>query len=206
MKTLCHASVKLSFTCVLLLSGCVNIWQESLDIKTYMIEADRESASMKEPLANKLWIDAVTVLPPYNVRNLVLRQSDVEFAESYYSELLMAPSDNFRNAFYTWFSTSGIFRDVSLADRANMTHRLVVSVIAFYGDETEGRAVLRIKATLFDETTREMLPLFSNIYQQETPLEDPGNLSAEQLIRAYNRALGKILKECEQDIVNSIGQ
>ena len=190
----------LGATCVFMLFsvGCVRLWQDNLDIKTYVIEAPRNLPPLEKPLTDKLWIDSVVVLPPYNVRNLIQRKNDVEFSTSYYSELLMSPSENFRNTFYIWFSASGIFREVSLSSRQGMSHRLVVSVVQFYGDSLPGEAVLTVRVTLLDELTSGMPVLFNKIYEQKVAI---GEVSSENLIRAYNKALSQILLECEVDVV-----
>ena len=198
MKTMNRSFVALAIISTVFLSGCVKLWQENIDIKTYMVEAPRNLQSLEKPLAGTLWVDTVSVLPPYNVRNLIMRKSDVEYKTSYYTELLLSPSENFRSACYIWFASSGIFRDVSVVDKSGMTHRLVVTVTAFYGDSTEQEAILKIKASLLDEKTEGLRVLFSNNYVQKIDLPEA---SAEELIRAYNQALAQILTDCEKDII-----
>ena len=197
MKTMKHSFVLLTCAFTLLSTGCVKLWQKNLDIKTYMVEVRRDSQPLEKPLADKLWIDNIHVLPPYNIRNLILRESDVEFTPSYYTELLMSPSENFRNGFYGWFSDSRIFKDVSVVDRSAMSHRLVATVMDFYGDTVENRAVLRIKVSLFDEKTKGLRVLFSKDYLQQIEIPEA---SAEELMRAYNQAFTLILVDCEKDV------
>ena len=184
-------------------SGCVKLWQESLDVKTYMIEARREGAALKSPPADKLWIDTVAVLPPYNVRSLIVRTSDVEYEASYYTELLLSPADNIRNNLFMWFSSAGIFEQGSVADRKNISHRLVVTVLKLHGSrEAEAQhAVVALKVTLFDERADGMNILFSRTYEQREPVAD---VEAAELIRAYNRALAAILASCEADVVGAL--
>lgn len=182
--------------------GCVNIWQENLDIKTYMIEAERDHPPVKNALADKLWVDTVSVLPPFNVRNLILRESDVEFSSSYYTELLLSPSENFRNEFYVWMDGSEIFQEVSIVHRSGMSHRLVVNIIEFYGDKVSHNAVLRVKGTLFDEKTKGMNILLNKEYIQKVPVGEEGGVHIDELIRAYNVALTQILTECEKDMAD----
>ncbi len=201
MNTLKRIALGVACGGMLLSAGCVKLWTKPLDIKTYMVVAERVSAPVEKPLADKLWVDTVSVLPPFNVRNLVLRKTDVEYETSYYSELLLSPSENFRNNVYTWFSSSGIFQDVSMVSRSGMTHRLTTTVMDFYGDTAEGKAVLKIKATLFDEKAKGMRVLFSHDYLQQVDVADT---TAEELIRAYNKALAHILAELEQDLTAGI--
>ncbi|MDF7806112.1 ABC-type transport auxiliary lipoprotein family protein [Pontiellaceae bacterium B12219] len=182
-------------------SGCVKLWQDNLDIKTYMMDVNRDLPTAEKPLADKLWIDSVVVLPPGNSRNLILKESDVEYSMSYYSELLMSPSENFRNIFYTWIAGSGLFRDVTMADRAAMTHRLTVSVLSFHEDLVEKKAVLKIKVTLFDEHSRELSVLSSSEYEQRVEVD---GTSIDALIRAYNQAIYTILSECENDLAAAL--
>ena len=201
MKTVHHTLFLLLCSSTILLSGCVKIWQKNLDIKTYLVEAPRNDASAEQALAERLWIDKVNVLPPFNIRNLILRKSDVEYLPSYYTELLMSPSENFRNVFFTWFAESKLFDDVSIVDRKAMSHRLVVTVMEFYGDTVEMKAVLKIKATLFDEKAEGMSVLFSNDYEQRVEIAES---DAAHLIRGYNAALSGILTECERDVVSAL--
>ncbi|WP_372807299.1 hypothetical protein [Pontiella sp.] len=186
---------------VLLVSGCVKLWHKNLDIKTYMIEAKRDAAPLETARAGKLWIESVHVLPPYNIRNLILRENEVEFSTGYYAELLMSPSENFRNGFYGWLADSGIFEHVSVVERRGMSHRLVATVMDFYGDVASGKAVLRIKVSLFDEKAADVGILMSNGYRREV---DIASGTAEDLIRAYNEAFRQILAACEQDILAAL--
>ncbi len=181
--------------------GCVKIWQENLDIKTYVLEASRDTPVLESPLGVKLWVDSAVVLPPYNIRGLVLRESDVEFSISYYVELLMSPAENFRNAFYAWFASSGIFSDVTLMKREGMTHRLAVTVMSFYGDTMAQTAVLKIKVSLIDENAETRTILFSKDYLQEVAVVEE---TTEELLRAYNKAFKQILTECETDVVDAL--
>jgi hypothetical protein len=188
---------------MLLTSGCIKLWTKSLDIKTYMVEAERDEPEAANPLAEKLWIDTVSVLPPFNVRNLILRRSDVQFETSYYTELLISPSENFRNCFFTWFADSGIFHEVSIDERRGMTHRLAVSILKFYGDTSTApeQAVLAIRTTLLGERADGVRVLLSKDYEQRIDVAEP---IAEDLMRAYNQALVLILKECETDVIAAL--
>jgi hypothetical protein len=203
MKTGNRIIIAVAVVAMLATSGCVRLWQKSFDVKTYMIEAPRDLKTVENPLADKLWIDTVIVLPPFNIRNLVLRDSDVKFDETYYTELLISPSENFRNNFFIWFSDSGVFQDVSILNRKGMSHRLAISVTQFYGVRMEGKeaAVLTIKATLFDERTQGLRVLFNKEYRVE---ESIGDITSENLNRGYNRALVKILTDCEKDVIGAL--
>lgn len=201
MKASNHIISLIICASLLLSAGCVKLWQKNLDIKTYMIEVNRDAQVLEKPLANKLWIDRVTVLPPYNMRNLVIRKTDVEFMTSYYTELLISPADNFRNAFFAWFGASGIFDNVSLEERAGMTHRLKISVMDFYGNSTDHTALLKVKVSLFDEKTKGVGVLFSKDYFQQTGLAE---VNAENLILAYNAALSQVLSDCEKDVLQAL--
>lgn len=197
MKTKKYIRAGMTIVFMLLISGCVKLWQKNVDIKTYMLQAERPGGAVETAQPAKLWIDEVTVLPPYNVRNLVMRKSDVEFGTSYYTELLLSPADNFRNNFYTWFAASGLFHEVGISDRAGMAYRLVATVMKFHGDRDAGLAILKIKVTLLDETPGGARVLLSKDYEQHIGITE---LNADHLIRAYNKALTRILSDCESDI------
>jgi uncharacterized lipoprotein YmbA len=201
MKIKTRMSLLFVVAAMLVTSGCVKLWRKSIDQKTYMLTTQREAEPIKTPLADKLWIDTVSVLPPFNIRSLILRDNDVQFETSYYSELLISPAENFRNNFYTWFAESGIFRHVSMSSFSDSSHKLSVSIVRFYGNLEEGdkKTVLSIKATLFDERADGMRVLFSKDYVHEEAIP---NMTAEELIRSYNRSLTKILTTCEKDVVD----
>lgn len=203
MKTLNRIVLGVVFGGLLLSTGCVKLWTEALDIRTYMVETERTAPALEKPLANKLWIDTVSVLPPFNTRNMVVRKSAVEYEASYYTELLLSPAENFRNNFYTWFAGSGIFHDVSLAERRGMSHRLALSVLKFHGDaSTEpGQAVLVIKATLLDEQPKGATVLFSKDYVQRIDISEH---AAVELMRAFNQAMHQILADCEKDVIAAL--
>lgn len=190
-----------SLVFILALTGCINFRQDNIDIKTYMVETSREQDALEKSLASKLWIDTVNVLPPFNVRNLILRESDVEYSTSYYTELLMSPSENFRNELFVWIGESGLFEEVSIVERSGRSHHLVCSVIEFYGDRVENKAVLRLKATLLKDADRGNRVLLSKDYRQAI---SPNGTSVEELIRAYNTALSQILTELEEDLIVSL--
>lgn len=176
------------------LSGCVKLWQDNLDIKTYMITAERPGDAERDRGAGKLWIEDVHVLPPYNVRSLAIRENDVQYSVSYYSELLMSPAENFRNIYFDWFSSSELFQEVSIANRQGYTHRMIATVMDFYGDRETEEAVLRIKVSLFDEEGA--LLIHKDYLERAKTAEN----TAEDYIRAYNEATAKILESCEQDV------
>jgi uncharacterized lipoprotein YmbA len=200
MKTRNRIFLFVALGAVLASSGCVKLWRESLDLKTYMIEAVREASTRETPLADKLWIETVHVLPPYNVRNLIVRENDVQYDTSYYSELILSPAENLRNNLFTWFSSSGVFGEVSANDRRDMSHRLVVTLLKLHADKTsgDGVGVVALKVTLIDERTKGMNILFSKEYVGQEPV---GDLTSDELIRTYNAALSGILSECERDMI-----
>jgi len=201
MKKMSRLVSGLVCTLLLLSAGCVKLWQENLDIRTYKISATRDLPVAEKPLADKLWVDTAVVLSPGNSRNLILKESDVEFTTSYYTELLMSPAENFQNIVYTWFTDSGLFQTVSLVDREGMSHRLAVTVMDFYSDTVNRKAVLKIKLTLFDEKTKGVRVLFSRDYLQEVAVADT---NADELVRAYNAAVTKILIDCEGDVASAL--
>lgn len=180
----------------LLSCGCVKLWRKNPDISCYMLQSERTAAPAESPLGDRLWIDPVTVVPPYNGRSLVTRENKEEFALSYYSELLLLPAENFRNAFYSWFAASGLFKTVSISERAGRSHRLAVTVEAFYADRETSEAVLEMRVALLDEQTRGLQVVFAKEYRRRIPLD---TLNARTLIRGYNEALAQILAACEQD-------
>lgn len=197
-----HALAGIVMATLLVAPGCVKLWQKNLDIKTYMVQVERPGSPNAYTQKGKLWIDDVAVLPPYNARNLVLRKSDVEYDASYYSELLIPPADNFRNAIYEWFAASHLFTESTLAERSRMSYRLAATVMRFYGDLEAGQAVLQLKISLIDEQTKSSaVVLLNKDYEQRVAVEE---FSADDLIRAYDKALSLILAACETDIVDTL--
>lgn len=181
-----------------MLSGCVKLWQKTVDIQTYMIRVERTAEPLEASLGKTLWIDEVYVQPPFNVRSLISRENEVKFSASYYSELLMSPSENFQNGFFNWLSASGMFDLVTLSDRKGMSHRLVVTVTDFYADISTRQAVLRIKVSLLDQMTSEKKVLLHEDYEQKIMISGE---DVESYMLAYNEGLAMILQEFERDAV-----
>ena len=201
MKTLNRSVAHVGLTLFIVLTGCVKLWQESIDIRTFMVEVNRPGEPIAKPLAKKLWIEPVTVLPPSNVRNLIARESDVEYSTSYYTELLMSPSENFRNEIFVWLAASGMFEEVSIVDRQGRSHSLLATVLEFHADKMAKAAVLNVKVTLLNEQARGNRVVFSKDYRESVPLEES---SVEVLIRTYNTGLASLLTHLEADLANAL--
>ncbi|MDF7822504.1 ABC-type transport auxiliary lipoprotein family protein [Pontiellaceae bacterium B12227] len=184
-----------------MLNGCVKLWQKTIDIQTYMIRVERTAAPLETSSGKKLWIDEVYVQPPFNVRSLVTRENEVKFTTSYYSELLMSPSENFQNGFFNWLSASGMFDWVTITDRKDMSHRLVITVTDFYGDVPGKQVVLRIKLSLLDEISSENKVLLHKDYERKVSVAQG---DADGYILAYNEAFAEILREFEKDAVSAL--
>jgi len=187
---------------LLLGSGCLGLWQREIEFSSFLIEAPRSGAPAEKAVASKLWIGDVTVLPPFNVRNFILRRSDVEYSATYRSELLMTPSANFRNVLYRWYSESGLFGEVAFKSRLDAALSLFVSVTDFHGDIAEGKAVIEMHFILVDErgdSTGKVL--FAKTYREEEPVK---SMEAADLVRAYDRALSRIMAASEKDVVAAL--
>lgn len=195
-------SIGLVCAIFMLSAGCIGIKQKNPGIGTFMLETVREGAVRTATVEAKLMVDVVEVLPPYDTQSLIIREDDVSFESSYYNRLILSPAENFRNNLYTWFSDSGLFKEVVLDERTGSTHRLVATVMEFYGDRKAGEAVLRMKVALVSRPEgggRRVL--FHQTYEERTP---PDEFTAEGVIRAYNQSLAKILTACESDLAGAL--
>ena len=184
---------------VLPLTGCVKLWSERVDRKTYLISAER-SLPVCESVGGVLWIDRVNVLPPFNVRSFIVRKGETEYASNYYRELLISPSENVRNVFYSWFDASGLFAETTVHDRRALTHRLSVTLLEMVSDDSAGpprRAVVALKASLIKSATGAVL--LHKTYRQAVAAEDG---SDEADVAALCEAFRLILEACEKDVAS----
>lgn len=202
MKTKTAAVIPLFLACILLLTGCVKLWREHIEQKTYLLSVERTLPVHGTATGGVLWIDRVNTLPPFNVRSFIIKKGGSEYVSSYYTELLISPSENVRNMFYNWFSASGLFDETTMHDRSTMTHRLSVSLIEMYGDDSAGgprRAVVALKVAVFGQSGGMDNVLLNKTYRQEVETlarED----AAEADMEALNKAFQLILEACEADI------
>ncbi len=192
------------FTTLVWVSGCIGLNSEHPAIGTYMLEVVRPDHGVRDAAADKLMVDTVEVLAPFDTQNLILRENDVTFTSSYYNRLILLPSENFRNALYSWFSDSGLFGEVVIDELGGASHRMVVTVQDFYGDLQANEAVLRMNMSLIDRTNMNVRRVISNrTYEQRAPVAD---FTAEDLVRAYNEALAAICTACEADLAEALKQ
>jgi len=189
---------------VLLFTGCVRLWRGHIEQKTYLLSVERRQPMLKKPKGRVLWIDRVNTLPPYNVRSLIIKKGSSEYTASYYNELLISPSENVRNVFFNWFVNSGIFEDTTLYNPKEMSHRLSVSLLEMYIDDSTGeprQVVVTLKVALIEETSGKIL--LNRNYKQSVSVDKIG-VDAEAEVKALNKAFELILEECENDIIKAL--
>ena len=189
---------------VLLFTGCVRLWRGHIEQKTYLLSVERRQPMLKKPKGRVLWIDRVNTLPPYNVRSLIIKKGSSEYTASYYNELLISPSENVRNVFFNWFVDSGIFEDTTLYNPKEMSHRLSVSLLEMYIDDSTGeprQVVVTLKVALIEETSGKIL--LNRNYKQSVSVDKIG-VDAEAEVKALNKAFELILEECENDIIKAL--
>ena len=179
--------------------GCLGHLGGDIQFQSFMMEAPRTGAPAKKPLATRLRIDSVTVLPPFNTRNFVLRENDVEFSTTYRTELLIGLDSNIRNIFFRWFSASGLFGEVDFRNRSGPGYSLAVSVADFHADTTAKKAVVELHVALIGE--RDEKVLLAKTYRGEDPVQ---SMDAPSLVRAYDRLLVRLLRQIEDDVANAL--
>lgn len=188
----------------LVLCGCVKLWRGPVEQKTYLLDAVRTAERFSAPKAGRLFVDRVHALPPFDTRSLITKRSASEYESSFYHELLISPSDNIRNICFNWFAESGLFEETSMTDRKGMTHRLSVSLLEMYGDDSAGaprKAVVALRVSLISRADGVDQVLVNKSYRESVPCSGSG---AEADMRAFQDAFRLILERCETDFVGAL--
>lgn len=185
-----------------LLSGCIQLWQEALDIRTYLLSVERNIPPVEKPMAALLEVERVVVLPPFNSRNLIIRTSEAEYAPSYYSEFLVTPEENVRSVVFNWFAQSGLFTETVLQSRRKKAFRLAVTVLEMAVDarkEAAPETVLSMQVALVDGRPGQgERVLMSKKY---TCASVVASVEPEPVIQSWSQSLQEILTACEADLI-----
>lgn len=188
---------------LLVSGGCLGFLGKDIQFQSFMIEAPRPGAPVEKPLAARLRVDNVTVLPPFNVRNFVIRKNDVEFATTYRAELLIGLDSNIRNIVFRWFSASGLFGEVNFRNQPGPKYSIALGVTDFHADVTEKKAVVELHVALLREQkgsgSKEIV--LTKTYRGKEPFQ---SMDATDLVRAYDRLLVRLLQQIEGDVASTL--
>jgi cholesterol transport system auxiliary component len=168
---------------------------------SFMLEAHRtgEARPPRDPAT--LRVAPLTVAPPFEGRNFIYRNTDLNYESDFYHEFLVAPRALLTEQVRGWLQASGLFRAVlDPASKDDATHSLAGHVTELYADfrvKTAPRAVLAVHFLLTREGPSAPEMIFQKTYRQDTPAD---NRSPEALARAWSKALEQLLTALEQDV------
>jgi cholesterol transport system auxiliary component len=168
---------------------------------SYALEARRSAATRQADDAATLRVPPLSLAAPFEGRNFVYRNSDLNYESDFYHEFLVAPSALLTEQVRQWLQASGLFRAVlGPSSKEDATHRLEGHVIELYADfrvKTAPKSTLAIHFLLTRDHTPYREILLQKTYRQEIPADER---RAEGLARAWNKALEQILTALEQDL------
>ena len=189
---------------VLLLSapGCSALKKPYPDQKSYLLEVVHPDT---QPLAGRqlvLKIDSASVAASYQGVEFVYRQKDGSLVADFYNNFFQPPGVLLTEQLRQWFSGPTMDPLVLRATDPDLaTHGLHVRMRSLYGDYSgeNPEAVMEMEVILSRQEGPRMVPLFRNIYSGRRPLGDD---SPGMLVEGWNRVLGDMLSELNQDLLD----
>ena len=185
---------------MVLLSGC-SLKKQAPIQHTYLVEATRGGDAHLTTSLATLRVREISVAAPFEGRNFVYRNSELNYESDFYHEFLVPPRALLTGQVRQWLAASGLFRAVlGPTSKADSTHHLEGSVGALYADfrnHSSPKAVVAIEFLLFNSQSPAPELLFHRSYREEIPAA--GN-SAEALAKAWSQGLAQILAALERDL------
>jgi ABC-type uncharacterized transport system auxiliary subunit len=147
-----------------------------------------------------LRVDRVRVSPLFDSKGFVYRTGEDTFSSDFYHEFFAPPGEVLREAVIDWFEAASLFETVQPGSLPAPDWTLALDVERIYADRRDPAApvaVLTVTARLVDPTTPTLEVRLRRRYEQVEPVADG---SAQALVDAWGRALGRTLAELAPDL------
>lgn len=185
----------------ILSAGCLNVSKEAPRKSYFVLQADRPADETAPPSQPIVMVLPFQVIPPYDRRGFVYRTGDLRYESDFYNEFFVGPAEMLAGATRDWLEASAAFRVASPdADYGAADVQLKGYVRAFYGDYRDPRApsaVLEIEFLAHDDTET----VLGRTYARSVAMNSP---SVEALAAAWNEALAQIIRELEEDLIETL--
>lgn len=175
---------------------------------TFSIEpapARPESSEAAHP--ERLRVDRVRVVAPYDRAALVYRLSAVRYVSDPYQTFLADPGPMLGNRVAEWLAEAQLFKGVAgPGSAAPAPLVLEVTVTELYGDfqdDSSPVAVMSMRCTLIDQRSVRPTVIYERAITRHVPLS---KASSEALVRGYDAALTEILLQLARDLSPPIAQ
>jgi uncharacterized lipoprotein YmbA len=147
-----------------------------------------------------LRVERVRVAPSFAEQSFVYRTGESRYESDFYHAFFAPPDLALRQLLIDWLGTASLFSTVSSASRPAPDWLLDAELQQLYGDRRAAggpRAVLELRMRLLDAHSPERELVFEKLYAVSEPAADP---SADALVAAWERALGRTLGELADDL------
>ncbi|MDP6928079.1 MAG: ABC-type transport auxiliary lipoprotein family protein [Planctomycetota bacterium] len=185
------------------LTSCINFERELPVKRRYLLQTERTGDNLKDRATSAiLMVRPFHLALPLSGKNFVYRLSDQEYTSDFYNEFFGTPSDNLQSLSIQWLNQSALCQAViASGSRLQPSHVLETDVMELHGDYSDETAfaVMQLRVTLLTESTDRLL--FTKVYAIREPLEDK---EPESLVQGWSRAIAKLLKNLEQDLVGRL--
>jgi ABC-type uncharacterized transport system auxiliary subunit len=145
-----------------------------------------------------LRVERVRVSPLFDSKGFVYRTGEDTFASDFYHEFFAPPGEVLREAVIDWLEAASLFTTVQTGSLPAPDWTLALEVERIYADRRDPAApvaVLTVMARLVDPSGLEVQ--LRRRYEQAEPVADG---SAQALVDAWGRALGRTLAELAPDL------
>jgi uncharacterized lipoprotein YmbA len=180
------------------LAGCGALSRPA-PIKNTFLLAPAPLQPVAQPRQASLRVGAINVATPFRGKNFVYRESDLKFANDFYTEFLVPPAAMIGESTARLLSRAHVFARVAQPGApSDADYVLDGFVEALYGDVREpAKPTVQLAITYYLSRADSASPFWSKEYRKSVAV--PAN-SPEQYAIALSSALGDILGELARDL------
>jgi ABC-type uncharacterized transport system auxiliary subunit len=182
----------------LALGTCNALTQPYPDRATYAIDPGQPEKVATSAGALALRVMPTRVAKPYDSQLFNYKIGATKFTQDYYNGFVAPPDRLLGPQLVEWLNDSGAVKYAQPAGTTlDCNANLETQVSALYADRTTKQAILELRAFVIADRLGPTEVLMQKVYRESEPL---GNESAEELVKAWGVAYGKILKQLAADV------
>lgn len=183
------------------LSGCLGLERRYPEKHYFVLDVSQPQNSPALETGAVLRIRKFQISRRYEGKGLVYRTGDLSYESDFYNEFFVAPAVLLTEETRKRLAGTGLFKHViGGPSQALPDYILEGAITSLYGDyriPARPKAVLEVRFFLIRAARAPARIIFENQYRREISMTEN---SPQALVKAWNKALERILPDFEQDI------
>ncbi len=180
------------------LTGCGTLSRPA-PVKNTFLLAPPAPTAVAQPKPGSLRVGAISVAAPFRGKAFVYRESELKYANDFYTEFLVPPAAMIGEATARALDRAHVFERVAPPGAPSDAEYVLDGFVeALYGDTRNGtKPTAEIAITYYLSRTDAVSPFWSKEYRRSVALSAN---SPEQFATALSAAFGEILAELARDL------